>query len=374
MKRFFALLSAVALLVSLTSVAALAADEEPVVNVLQDRVIEVVYDDFDFEAGAEYLSKYDTTMGGCSAVRVLVDGDVYVGRDYDFYCSDSPAFVVRNNSGEIRTIGIGNSNLSLDAWTDDYEVRSEALAALPYLCCDVMSEAGLYCETNIRPYEDGLACTSSNPGAPRRCTQTFMQTMLSQYATIDEILEHLDDYDWFDLSALGFEQSFFLTDQSGRSVIIEFGADSVMWQEAEYNANFFLNDELYAQETKGCGEARLARELALKPYVRTEDDIFTMMEAGAYDQFYHTDVDPEFAIPELYDLIGYDKNTAAADPEGAIAAAEEQIEILSSYNWEERVENHSWESVFIVAANVTDLYLNVHFSEHYGIEFIVEFD
>ena len=346
----------------------------PEYKVVQDRVIELTYDDFDFDAGAEYLNKYDTTMGGCSAIRVLVDGKVYVGRNYDFYCSDAPAVIVRNNAGKIRTIGICNSPSSFDAWTEDYQIRPEVLKAVPYLCCDVMSEAGLYCETNIRPYEEALSCQSTNPGAPRRCTQTFMQTMLSQYATIDEVLEHLNDYDWFDLTAMGFEQSFFLTDQNGRSVIIEFGANKVMWQEAEYNANFFLNDEMYAIETLGCGELRLSHELALKPFVRTEEDIFTMMKAGAYDQFYQADCDPAYAYPEFYEMTGYNKNTAAADMEGCLAATQEQINKLSAYTWEQRVAEHSWESTFITAANVTDLYLHVHFSEHYNIDFTVTFD
>lgn len=349
-------------------------NESPKYRVLQDRVIELTYDQFDMEKGAEYLNKYDLKMGGCSAVRLNLDGKVYVGRNYDFYCGDSPAFVVRNNSGKIRTIGIGNSPDSFGSWTKDYIVNEKVLSAAPFLCCDVMSEAGLYCETNIRPYEKDLSCQSTNPGAPRRCTQTFMQTMLSQYGTIDEVLEHLNDYDWFDLSKLGFEQSFFLTDQQGRSVIIEFGANGVHWQNADYNANFFINKELYEKETLGCGELRLARELAYRPMVRSENDIFTMMEKGAYTQFYSKDVDVDFAIPEFYEMIGYNKVSAAKDPEGARAAAAKKIEEISSWSWQERIDNHAWESTFITAANVTEKYMHVHFSEHYNIDFSVGFN
>ena len=356
------------------STAAMGEGETPAYRVLQDRVIELTFDTYDFDTAAAYLNKFDFDMGGCSAVRVLVGGKVYVGRDYDFYCSDTPAFVVRNNAGKYRTLGIGNSPDSLEAWSENYQPRPEVLNALPYLCCDVMNEAGLYCETNIRPHEDALVCPSTTPGAPRRCTQTLMQTMLSQYGTIDEVLAHLNDYDWFDLTKLGFEQAFFLTDQSGRSVIIEFGANQVLWQEAEYNANFFLNDELYAIETLGCGELRLAHELALKPFVRTEEDVFTMMEAGAYTQFYQADVDPDYAAPEFYELSGYDKQRQAEDPEGCRAATLEQIQRVSTYTWEQKVEKKSWESVFITAANVTDLTMHVHFSEHYGIDFTVAFD
>ena len=356
-----------------------AEKTEPEFKVIKDRVIELTYNDFDLDEGAKYLDKYDpqgAEMGACSAIRVKVDGKVYVGRDYDFYCSDAPAFIIRNNGGKYRTIGIGNSPASFDKWesADTYKVRPEVLKAAPFLCCDVMSEAGLYAETNIRPKEDGLTCTSTNPGKPRRCTQSFMQTMLTQYGSIDEIIEHINDYDWFDLQKMGFEQSFFITDQKGRSIIVEFGADKAMWQESDCNANFFQNKELYAVEKEGCGELRLAREKEYLSEVKSEDDIFTMMKRGAYDQFYHTDVDPDFAIPEFYGEIGYNKDSAAADPEGAREACRKTVEKFSKYTWEERVANKSWESTFITAANVTDLYLHVHFSEHYNIDFKVGFD
>ena len=349
--------------------------DEPAYKVLQDRVIELTYDTFDFDKSAEYLTKYDPQMGACSAIRLTLDGKVYVGRDYDFYCSDAPAFVIRNNAGKYKTIGIGNSPASFDPWTsaEDYKVRPEVLKAAPFLCCDVMSEAGIYAETNIRPKEDSLVCTSTNPGKPRRCTQSFMQTMLSQYGTFDEILDHINDYDWFDLQKMGFEQSFFLTDKSGRSVIVEFGADKAMWQESDCNGNYFQNPELYAIEKLGCGELRVGKEKAYLPEVKTEEDIFTMMKQGAYDQFYHVGVDPDFALPEFYGEIGYDKDSAAKDPEGARAACQKKIEEFSKYSWEERVAKKSWESTFITAANVTDLKLHVHFSEHYGIDFTVGF-
>ena len=149
MKKFISLLSVMliaCLTLSCAGAAAPAPEEadSPVVNTVQDRVVEIVYDTFDFDAGAEYLNKYDLSMGGCSAIRVLVDGKVYVGRDYDFYCSDTPAVIVRNNAGPIRTIGVANSPSSFDEWSEDFEVRDEVLTAAPYLCCDVMSEAGLY--------------------------------------------------------------------------------------------------------------------------------------------------------------------------------------------------------------------------------------
>lgn len=236
-----------------------------------------------------------------------------------------------------------------------------------------MSEAGIYAETNIRLFEPQLACVSTNPGKPRRCTQTFMQTMLTQYSTIQEILDHVNDYDWFDLQKLGFHQAFLLSDRTGYSVIIEFGGNSVVWEESNHNANFFINKELYAKETIGCGEKRLEHEYAVYDTVKKPEDIFFMMKEGAYDQFYHSNVDLDYAIPEFYEEIGYNRFTYEKDSKAAREAVKKIVTKYDDYSWEERVSNHTWETVFMVVANVSDCEMNVHFSEHYNIDFKLSF-
>ena len=347
---------------------------EPEIKTVMDRVIEVTFDEWDSEAASDYLSKYDTTMGACSAVKVILDGNVYVGRNYDFYCSDAPAFIVRNNSGEIRTIGVGNMPLTHDAWSEDFTLSENNMLVLPYACVDVMSEAGIYVETNVRMDEEEFRCSSTNPGAPRRCTESFMQTMLSQYSTIDEILEHIDDYDWYDLSPLGFQQSFFMTDKDGYSVVVEFAADSWKATETDVNANYYIDPDWFEEELLPCGVRRIELETEYLPEVKEPEDIFTMMKRGAYDQFYTSDGDIDAAIEEFYGLTGYNKLTAAEDYEGAKEATQALMDEYDGYTWEERIQEHTWESTFITVADLTNLTLNVHFSEHYGIEFEVEFE
>ena len=343
-------------------------------TVVTDRVIEVTFNEWDSESAAAYLDKYDTAMGACSAVKVILDGNVYVGRNYDFYCSDAPAFIVRNNSGSIRTIGIGNMPLTHDAWSDDFTLSDKEMLALPYSCCDVMSEAGIFAETNVRMNEEAFSCSSTNPGAPRRCTQTFMQTMLSQYSTIDEILSHVDDYDWFDLTALGFQQSFFLTDQTGYSVVVEFAANSWKATETDVNANYYIDADWFKEELMPCGIKRIELETEYLPNIKEADDIFTMMERGAYDQFYRSDGNIDAAVEEFYSVTGYNKITAAEDYEGAKAATQKLMDTYGTYTWEQRIREKTWESTFITVADVTNLRLDVHFSEHYNIAFTVDFE
>lgn len=344
-------------------------------KVLKDRVIEFTYNDFDLDNAIPLMASSDPLQGGmCSAVKVPLNGKVYVGRNLDFYCSDSPLFIVRNNSGKYRTVGIGISPQRMGPWTNakDYEVPQETKELLPLLCTDVLSETGIHCETNIRIFEEQYRCTSTNPGKKRLCTQAFLQVMLSQYSSIQEILEHINDYDWFDLEKMGFHQSFLLTDKNGYSVIVEFAKNKVYWEEADHNANFFINKDLYATQNFPCGELRLEHEYALKDSVKKPEDIFTMMKAGAYDQFYHINVDLDYATPEFLSTINCTKEQYENNPEIAKKATFDLIKKYDGYNWQERIENETWETSYCAVVNVTDLEMNVHFSEHYNIELKVK--
>ena len=341
-------------------------------KIIQDRVIEVKYSNYDFEKGMEYLKKYDAF--GCSAVKVKLDDKIYVGRNYDFYCGNSPAFIVRNNAGRIKTIGIGNSPSTLGEWSNDFTLSENIYLALPYLCCDVMSEAGIYAETNIRVHEDGMECAYTNKGKKRVCTQAFMQLMLSQYTSIEEILSHIDDYDWYDLTAMGFNQSFFLTDQHGYSVCIEFAANSWKCTEVDHNANYFINQDYYAKEKWPLGEKRIEKELAYRKNIKTYHDIFTMMEQATYARFYKADCDLDYAIFEYLKELGYTRFNIDENMEEARIKVKAMLETYDAYSWDELVKNHCWESTFTTIANVSDLILDVHFSQHYKIEFKVQFE
>ena len=350
-------------------------------KVIQDRVIELTYNDFGFLESAQYLSKYDPDslklLGGCTALVLdhKIDGKQYVARNQDYYCSYAPAVIVRNNGGTYKTIGFTCNGISFDPWTDaaTYQIKSSTLKSAPYFCVDVMNEKGLYMETDIRAYEEFSKCEHTSAGKPRLCTHTFMQLMLSNYASIDSIKAHMNDYDWFDLEAMGFHEAFLCADPSGRSVVFEFANNKVQCIESDCNANYFLTPELYAQEEYGCGENRVDSLRKYMPRVKTEDDIFAMLSHSAYTQFYSVDVDPDFAIPEFYEDIGYTRSRYIADPEGARRAFKEYITTHQYATWQDRVDNYIWETTFMTAANLTDRKMHVHFSEHYGIDFTVGF-
>lgn len=373
MKKFFQFFMTLVMMFFVGNQALAAA---PSYRVVGERVVELTYDEFDEQAALDVMAKkYDMKLGGCSAIKVLLDNKVYVGRNYDFYDSNSPALIVRNNSGKYRTIAIGCTP-SFSDWTnkETYRLAEHIYKIAPFVAIDVMNEAGIYAETNIRPFEEQFNCRSTNPGKERRITNSFMQTMLSRYGTLDEIIAHINDYDWYDIEKMGFEQSFFLTDSHGRSIIVEFAENQCRVQDAEYNANYYLNNEWYAKERLGCGEQRISRELAYKPYVRSEADIFKMMSYGFYEQFYNGKAEPEYALPEILTDIGYDKDKVAADPKKALKVAKEYMQKVAKYSWQEHIAHKNWETVFCNISNVTDKVFNVTFSEHYKVKFRVDFE
>jgi len=344
------------------------------VDTLTERVVGVTYRYYDFENGANALNSYDTLQaGGCSAIVVELGNKVYVGRNYDFYCTDTPAFVVYNNAGKYRTIGFGSVPAYFSKWKEDYTLSDDVLSILPYLCCDVMSENGIYIETNIRLKEKDLICTSTKEGAIRRCTQTFMQYMLANYSTIDEIVSHINDFDWFDLSKIGYEQAFLLTDSTGYSVCIEFAANGWSVTESDCNANYFINPKYYEKENYPIGEMRIEKLKEARKTVKTEKDIFNMMDLVAYSQFSSSSCDLDFAIGEYIKDIGYTRFNIEENRETARTKVKEILDRLNGYTWQQRVEKSCWESTFTAVANISEKKIKVRFSEHYEIYFTVSF-
>ena len=349
---------------------------EPVYKVLKDRVIELTYNSFDYDSGNKYLAKYfSNCMGGCSAVKVFLNDKVYVGRNYDFFCSNTPAVIVRNNSLKYKTIGICNFPSFFVFWSDNFQIKSDVLKFAPFLCCDVMSEAGIYAEVNIRRYHKDLVFQNGTETeiGQKICALSLMQIMLSQYSSIDEIVSHLDDYGWQGLPAANFELAFLFVDSNGESGVLEFVDGVWHFSKSNCSANFYIYDKFYKKDKLGCGELRLSKELAYMPFVRNEKDIFTMMKKGAYSQFYTRDVDPAYAAPEFYKKTGYDKITQKDNPYGCYLETKKIIDKVSRYNWEKLISEKCMETVFSVATNVTDRYMCVNFSEHYGINFVVSF-
>lgn len=147
---------------------------------------EVVYEDY---ASDDQHETTDMDAGdmdfGCSSIR---NGNLY-GRNYDYYYTNSPSFLVKvkRNKDRFQSIGIANSlNINED---DVIELEKQPLNQhliniVPNFTLDGINENGVIANMNVVDYEDGGAPhTTTNPGAPK----------LYLYSSVRYILDHAKD-------------------------------------------------------------------------------------------------------------------------------------------------------------------------------------
>ena len=142
-------------------------------KVLADYIIELpVVTEIDYEAG---LKKNVEKFGkfGCSAVGKVVDnGDMVVGRSYDLFYGNNPAYIIRTNvEGFNKTVGLAYNSFDGRTFNEVKEsgLTQEEILTLLFFTAEIMNEKGFYIEANMRPKqpeETGIAIsTGTNPSA-----------------------------------------------------------------------------------------------------------------------------------------------------------------------------------------------------------------
>lgn len=166
-------------------------------KVLADYVIELpVVTEIDYEAGLKENKEKFAKFGCSTAGKIVDNGDMVVGRSYDLFYGNNPAYVVRTNvEGFNKTVGLVYN--SFDGRTFD-EVKEngltqEEILTLLFFTADIMNDKGFYIEANMRPKqpeETGIAIsTGTNPGAEITLSLPALIRYLGERcATVDEAL------------------------------------------------------------------------------------------------------------------------------------------------------------------------------------------
>lgn len=161
---------------------------------------------------------------GCSSFAVLGDnGDHFFGRNYDLYSGES--LVVRtapeNGYASIGIVDMNHLNLYKGSYTIDSEEGKLLLLAAPWCICDGINEMGL--GMSILQLDEVHVVTDTEKNDLMIYAAT--RVVLDKCANIDEAIELLSSFDMFSPKTCTYH--FFLTDTSGRSVIVE-------WNEGEF--------------------------------------------------------------------------------------------------------------------------------------------
>ena len=291
-------------------------------EVLGDYVIELpVITEIDYEAG---LAKNKEMFGkfGCSGIgKVLDDGDMVVGRSFDLYYSNNPAYIIRTNvEGFYKTVGLAYNTFDGHTFDDVKEngVTQDELLTLLFFTVDVMNEKGLYIEANMReeqPEETGIAIsTGTNPDAEVSLSFPALVRYLGERcATVDEAVELANSLNVYGMSngKVNWGGGYFMADESGHFGVLELVDNKLIWTDGQNcQTNFYINDEYRDKAIIGSGIGRYELLESEIESVQTADDMTALMKKVRYSQMrdpYNCLFDPRSEVSgvgEQYEAFG----------------------------------------------------------------------
>ena len=265
-------------------------------KVLADNVIELpVVTEIDYEAGLnENVKKFGKF--GCSAVgKVLDNGDMVVGRSYDLFYGNNPAYIIRTAvPGFNKTVGLVYN--TFDGRTfDDVKVNGltqDEIQTLIFFNAEIMNEKGFYIEANMRPKQPedtGIAIsTGTNPSAEVTVTlPAFVRYLGERCATVDEAIKLANTLNVcaFSNGDVNWCGGYFLADESGHFGVLELVDNKLIWNDMQNcQTNFYINEEYRNKATLGTGLGRYELLRSEINQVNTADDMTALMKRVRYTQ------------------------------------------------------------------------------------------
>ena len=226
----------------------------------------------------------------CTALTLTDgDGDVHMGRNYDFRRNTS-AMMVRCTPEDgyssiafaaLDNVGANDVNKSL----------SKKLAALsaPFICLDGVNEKGVSIAVLTLDSEPVRQST----GKPVIATTLAIRLVLDRAATTEEAVELLRGYDMF--SSSGRDYHFYITDASGDGRVVEYDPESdgreLTATPTEAITNFFIlhKDKVLPNQKNGIyGHGRERYDAVLEVFEKekgnyTCDTVWNAIKAAAQE-------------------------------------------------------------------------------------------
>lgn len=405
---------------------------------LTDYVYELdTYTELDYDYADKFWAESnDNWGGGCSAVtkNIEINGQTHriIGRNMDLNISNKCAYIVRTNAGKHKTVGL---TYTFRDYSPDYaDVEEDGISKkfykiLPFLCDDVMNDAGLHIEVNMRHGEfypngeDMFALEHAFPEdykGKRRIHMFELPRYIGENcSTIAEAKEYIKTLDIYSKHEY-WNYCFILGDATGAGALVEFNeiglaemfnidAERVTWfddnQETldylssymctgptgketpiKVNAiaqtNFYVNKYAYMFEDTKSGEGRFITLQNGINEVKTKSDMYDLMRKIQYSSFYlpyeecdanHFDPRTE-NVGELggatYNMLFNEKNQEYVK----YYFDEYTKPIRELTRQQKQDENKYWESTFTEVADCMTRTISVRMFENENIRFNVGLD
>ena len=355
-------------------------------KVIGDYVIELpTITSIDYDAG---LKKSKELFGkfGCSAVgKVLDNGDMVVGRSFDLYYSNNPAYVIRTDvEGFYKTVGVAYNTFDGKDFKTIKEngVTQDELSTLLFFTEDIMNEKGFYIEADMRPaqFSDSGIKPSTGTNLDAKVSLSFpavVRYLGERCATVDEALELVKTLNVYGMNTgkVSWGGGFFLADQSGHYGVLELIDNKLIWCDyANCQTNYYINDEYKDRASNGNGLGRYELLTSKIDGVKSEKDMKELMKDVRYSQFF-TPYESKFNVVseacgegELYKDIG---GKLTLDMCRSHEYDEQVLAILEEMKSKERVksiqqlkdEQTEWLSVWQTVANCNKKTISFTFYE-----------
>lgn len=258
--------------------------------------------------------KIEAPKFGCTAFALTdTDGDVHMGRNYDFTNDTSCMLVYCEPKGGYQSVSFAAlDNVSANVPDANIKNKMASLTA-PFMCLDGMNEKGVSIAVLALDSEP----VHQSTGKPVISTTLAIRLVLDWAATTEEAVELLRSYDMF--AACGCDYQFYITDASGDSRVIEYDIDSESRElvdiPSEAVTNFFLpyKDKVLPNQNNGIyGHGRERYDAVLK-VLETEKDNYT--DATVWDAMKSAaqNPDPDSLTSNTQWSISYNDTDCTAD-------------------------------------------------------------
>lgn len=346
----------------------------------------------DYKAAEAFIAQRHDKWGGlCSAAAATAaNGDMMVGRNMDLNISNKPAYIVRTRAdGAYETMGLCYIPTFGPDYTSALEdgVPDTFAGLIPFLCTDVMNSEGLYVETNMRTGEynargaSAFGCSGTNPDGRRVCSLILPRYLCERCATVGEALEYVKTLDIYTPSSgqMDWNFCFMMADAAGRYGLLEIAQNRISWLEGQRaQTNFYITAAFAADETMKAGLGRYAVLMSGIDGVRSEKDLYALMDDVSYFQIYTPEKCRFDCRSEFVGTRGNWTSEYVLDPanreevNAAIREISENTRRLSRQELRDRCRQ--WESVFTLVANCTKKTIFVRFNENNAHTLTLSFD
>ena len=225
---------------------------------------------------------------GCTSFSLTdTDGDVHMGRNYDFKSDTSAMLVYCTPKDGYKSVAVAAlDNVSANVPDENIKKKLASLAS-PFICLDGINEKGVSISVLTLDSEP----VRQNTGKPIISTTLAIRLVLDRAATTEEAVELLRSYDMY--SSAGRDYHFYITDASGDGRVVEYDCESetreLVATPTEAVTNFFIlyKEKALPNQKNGIyGHGRERYDAVMKVLEEekgnyTNDTVWTAMKSAA---------------------------------------------------------------------------------------------